>query len=46
MKVFQVVDVLRRLFQLGRMVGETEALYDGMLLRAGHRSELAAGHAR
>jgi len=37
---------VERLFQLGRMVGETEALYDGMLLRAGHRSELATVHAR
>jgi len=37
---------VEQLFQLGRMVGETEALYDDMLLRAGHRSELAAGHAR
>ena len=36
---------VEQLFQIGRMVGETEALYDGMLLRAG-RSELAAGHAR
>ena len=30
---------------IGRMVGETEALYDDMLLCAG-RSRLAAGHAR
>lgn len=33
-------------FQLGRMVGETESLYDDMLLRAGQGSELAVGHAR
>lgn len=33
---------VEQLFQLGRMVGETEALYHGMLSRAGHRSELAA----
>ena len=37
---------VERLFQLGRMVGETEALYDGLLLRAEQRSVLAAGHAR
>jgi len=36
---------VEQLFQLSRMVGETESLYAGMLLRAGHR-ELAAGHAR
>ena len=36
---------VERMFQIGRMVGETEALYDDMLLCAG-RSRLAAGHAR
>jgi len=37
---------VEQLFQIGRMVGETETLYDDMLLESGRRSELAAGHAR
>lgn len=34
------------MFQLDRMVTETETLYDDMLLRAGRHPELAAGHAQ
>jgi glycosyltransferase involved in cell wall biosynthesis len=37
---------VERRFQLGRMVGETERLYEEMLLRAGQSHELAAGTAQ
>jgi L-malate glycosyltransferase len=37
---------VEQLFQIGRMVGETEALYNDMLQQSGHRAELAPGHAR
>ena len=37
---------VERLFQLGRMVRETEVLYGEMLLEAGHHPELIAGTAR
>jgi len=37
---------VEQLFQLSRMVGETESLYTSMLVHAGQHSELAAGHAR
>lgn len=37
---------VEHMFQIGRMVGETEALYDDMLLRAGRHPELATGHAQ
>lgn len=34
------------MFQLDRMVRETEVLYDDMLMRSGRHPELAAGHAQ